>query len=543
MNDPVWYNCYEEGVPKRIEIENISLYEMFERSAKNFGQRPAIVFGGKTWTYTDMERDVDRLAKALIRLGVKPKDRISINMPNSATWMISFFAIMKVGAIVVQTNPLYVEGELKALMNDSGAIGMITVAPLYPRVQGIRQETSLKWVLVEGLKAMGLDEGEGTCDFHGCLNDDSEVEWSKPVIDPQTDIAVLQYTGGTTGTSKGAMLSHSNLYANAYQIWEWIKGSPGQEKSLCVIPLLHIYALSVCMNTSILGGSAVIPVPKFDADLILKLINDEKPTLYPGTPTMYVALINHPKLKEHDVSSIRACVSGSAPLPVEVALRFGELTGGKLVEGYGLSEASPVTHINPFPSARVGSIGTPVSNTQAKIVDIELGDKELPVGEVGELAVKGPQVMLGYWQRENETRAVLRDGWLYTGDLARMDEDGYFYVVDRKKDMIITGGYNVYPREIEEALYAHPAVREAICAGVPDSYWGEKVKAYVVLREEQQVTEEELLSFLKKELASYKVPKQIEIRDNLPKTAVGKVLRRFLVEEEKQKLEEHAQEA
>lgn len=543
MKDPVWYNYYEAGVQKTIGIEDISLYEMFERSVKNFADRPAIVFGGKTWTYADMDQDVDRLAKVLIRLGVKPKDRISINMPNSATWMISFFAIMKVGAIVVQTNPLYVENELKALMNDSEAIGMITVAPLYPRVQSIRLDTSLKWALVEGLKVMGMAEGEGTFDLHACLDDDAGFKWTKPNINPKTDIAVLQYTGGTTGTSKGAMLSHTNLYANARQIWEWIKGNPGQERSLCVIPFFHIYALSVCMNTSILGGSAVIPVPKFDADLILKLVNDEKPTLYPGTPTMYVALINHPKIKEYDVSSIRACVSGSAPLPVEVALRFGELTGGKLVEGYGLSEASPVTHINPFCSSRVGSIGTPVSNTQAKIVDFETGENELSVGEVGELAVKGPQVMLGYWQKENETKAILRDGWLYTGDLGRMDEEGYFYIVDRKKDMIITGGYNVYPREIEEALYAHPSIREAICAGVPDSYWGEKVKAYVVLKEAQQVTEDDLLDFLQKELASYKVPKQIEIRDNLPKTAVGKVLRRFLVEEEKQRLKEQAKEA
>lgn len=543
MSNPAWYACYEEGVRKTFDIEEMSLYEMFERSVKNYGDKPAIIYGGKTWTYKEMEQDVDRLAKALVRLGVQPKDRISINMPNSATWVISFFALMKVGAIVVQTNPLYMENELKYLMNDSGAIGMITVAPLYPKVQNIRGETSLKWVLVEGLKAMGMAEETGTYDLHVAVSDDSAVELPKPVVDPKKDIAVLQYTGGTTGTSKGAMLSHYNLYSNAYQVWEWIKGRPGEERSLCAIPLFHIYALSVCMNTSIFGGCAIVPVPKFDADLILKLINDVKPTLYPGTPTMYVALINHPKIKEYDVSSIRACVSGSAPLPVEVALRFEELTGGKLVEGYGLSEASPVTHINPLCAARVGAIGTPVSNTEAKIVDIETGEKELPVGEIGELAVKGPQVMLGYWQKENETRAVLRDGWLYTGDLAKMDENGYFYIVDRKKDMIITGGYNVYPREIEEALYGHPAIREAICAGVPDSYWGEKVKAYVVLKENLQVTQDDLLAYLKKELASYKVPKEIEIRESLPKTAVGKVLRRFLVEEEKQRLQKEAKEA
>lgn len=536
MKESRWFKVYEEGVGKTIEIEDVCLYDMFANSVKNFPDNPAIIFGGKTWTYAQMNQEVDQVANALLNLGVKPKDRISINGPNSASWIISFFAIMKVGGIVVQTNPLYVENELKALMNDSGAIGMITVGPLYPRVQTIRGETPLKWVLVEGLKAMGMAEDEGTFDFHAYVQDAKEVEWTKPEVSPKTDVAVLQYTGGTTGLPKGAQLTHTNLYANARQIAEWVKAEPGKERTLCVIPLFHIYALSVGLTSTMLAGGAIIPVPKFDADMILQIINDTKPTLYPGTPTMYVALINHPKLKEFDVSSIRACVSGSAPLPVEVALRFGELTGGKLVEGYGLSEASPVTHINPFDKPRVGSIGIPVSNTEAKIVDVETGEKELPPGEVGELVVKGPQVMLGYWQKENETKAVLRDGWLYTGDLARMDEDGFFYVVDRKKDMIISGGYNVYPRDIEEVLYAHPAVKEAVCAGIPDSYWGEMVKAYVVLREEQSATEEELIEYMKTKLASYKVPKQVEIRNELPKTAVGKILRRFLVEEEKEKL-------
>ncbi|NMA69294.1 MAG: long-chain fatty acid--CoA ligase [Desulfitobacterium sp.] len=536
MKESSWFKFYEEGVRKTFEIDDVSLYDMFANSVKNFPDNPAIIFGGKTWTYAQMNQEVDQLANALLGLGVKPKDRISINGPNSANWIISFFAIMKVGAIVVQTNPLYVENELKALLNDSGAIGMITVGPLYPRVQAIRGETSLKWVLVEGLKAMGMAEDEGTLDFHACVKDAKEVEWTKPEISPQKDVAVLQYTGGTTGLPKGAQLTHSNLYANALQVVEWTKAEPGKERSLCVIPLFHIYALSVCLTSTMLAGGAIIPVPKFDADLILQLINDAKPTQYPGTPTMYVALVNHPKIKEYDVSSIKSCVSGSAPLPVEVAIRFGELTGGKLVEGYGLSEASPVTHINPMGNARVGSIGIPVSNTEAKIVDIETGEKELSPGEVGELAVKGPQVMLGYWQKENETRAVLRDGWLYTGDLAHMDEDGFFYIVDRKKDMIISGGYNVYPRDIEEVLYAHPAVMEAVCAGIPDSYWGEMVKAYVVLREGQNASEEELIEYMKTKLASYKVPKQVEIRSELPKTAEGKVLRRFLIEEEKAKL-------
>lgn len=279
----------------------------------------------------------------------------------------------------------------------------------------------------------------------------------------------------------------------------------------------------------------MVILPKFDIDAVLQHINDYAPTIFPGAPTMYVAVINHPRVKEYNVSSIKVCISGSAPLPVEVANRFGELTGGRLVEAYGLSEASPATHLNPVYHARVGSIGVPGPNTDAKIVDLLTGQNTLAPGEIGELAVSGDQVMREYWQKPSETRVVLRDGWLYTGDIARMDEDGFFYIVDRKKDMILSGGYNVYPRDIEESLYEHSAVKEAVCAGIPDPYWGEIVKAYVVLKEDSQVTEAELVTFLKQKLAAYKVPKKIEIRESLPRTAVGKVLRRFLIEEELQK--------
>jgi long-chain acyl-CoA synthetase len=280
----------------------------------------------------------------------------------------------------------------------------------------------------------------------------------------------------------------------------------------------------------------MIILPRFDIDAVLQHINDYEPTFFPGAPTMYVAVINHPRIKEYKVSSIRCCLSGSAPLPKEVAIRFEELTGGRLVEAYGLSEASPATHLNPIFNSRVGSIGVPAPNTDAKIMDLETGQKELPAGEIGELVVKGDQVMSGYWQKPEETAAVLQDGWLYTGDIAYKDEDGFFYIVDRKKDMIISGGYNVYPRDVEEVLYTHPAVREAVCAGIANPYWGEMVKAYIVTKEGSNVTEEEILNYCQDKLATFKIPKQIEFRESLPKTAVGKVLRRYLVDEERERM-------
>lgn len=535
-----WFQHYEPSVKRSLEIPEMNLMEMFKKTERKFPDNPALIFAGKTTTYSEMNILVERLAKALVQRGVQKGDRISIFMPNSDNWVISFFAILRVGAVVVQTNTLYVENELKTLLQDSGAIGVVSIPQLLPRIAPIQAEVGLKLIALDGLSKFsgleGLADDPVFMDLEKVFGDTSldEVE-SPPMEAKSSELAVLQYTGGTTGVSKGVMLTHCNLVANAMQAWEWIVGREGEERVLTVLPLFHIYALTACMNLAILSGGAMVILPKFDIDAVLQHINDYEPTFFPGAPTMYVAVVNHPRIKEYKVSSIRCCLSGSAPLPKEVALRFGELTGGRLVEAYGLSEASPATHLNPIYHARVGSIGVPAPNTDSKIMDLETGEKELQPGEIGELVVKGDQVMIGYWQRPEETSAVLKDGWLYTGDIAYRDEDGFFYIVDRKKDMIITGGLNVYPRDVEEVLYTHPAVREAVCAGIENPYWGEMVKAYIVLKEGLSVTEKELLFYCQSKLAAFKLPKMIEFREELPKTAVGKVLRRFLVEEERQK--------
>lgn len=537
MREKPWLSSYEPGVRSTLEIPNITLLEMFKQTVERFSERPALLFQGRSWSYREMDEAVERLARAFSYYGVKSGDRISIYMPNSALWVISFYACMRLGAVVVQTNPMYVESELKAQLNDAGATGIITIPPLIRRVLAIQAETNLQMIAIDPLINLEIPSSEELLNLNTLLSDSSmdSIDLPLPNIPADTGIAVLQYTGGTTGTSKGVVLTHRNLLANALQINEWLQGEEGQERILTALPLFHIYALSACMNLAMISGGAMVILPKFDIDAVLQHINDYAPTIFPGAPTMYVAVINHPRVKEYNVSSIKVCISGSAPLPVEVANRFGELTGGRLVEAYGLSEASPATHLNPVYHARVGSIGVPGPNTDAKIVDLLTGQNTLAPGEIGELAVSGDQVMREYWQKPSETRVVLRDGWLYTGDIARMDEDGFFYIVDRKKDMILSGGYNVYPRDIEESLYEHSAVKEAVCAGIPDPYWGEIVKAYVVLKEDSQVTEAELVTFLKQKLAAYKVPKKIEIRESLPRTAVGKVLRRFLIEEELQK--------
>lgn len=356
-------------------------------------------------------------------------------------------------------------------------------------------------------------------------------------IDPIEEVALLQYTGGTTGFPKAAMLTHRNLIANTLMCAHWMyRCQKGEEAILGVLPFFHVYGMTTIMNLSVMQAYKMILLPKFDVETVLKTIEKQKPTLFPGAPTMYIALLNHPNLSKYDLSSIKVCISGSAPLPVEVQEKFEKITGGKLIEGYGLTEASPVTHSNfLWDGERIkGSIGVPWPDTDAKIISLETG-QEANVNEIGELVVRGPQVMKGYWNQPFETDSVLRDDWLYTGDMGYMDEKGYFFIVDRKKDMIIASGYNIYPREVEEVLYEHPKVQEAVVVGVPHEYRGETVKAFIVLKEGEQCTEEELDEFMRNRLAAYKVPRIYEFRKELPKTAVGKILRRVLIEEENKK--------
>jgi long-chain acyl-CoA synthetase len=455
----------------------------------------------------------------------------------------------------VQTNPMYTERELVELVNDSGAETMVTLDRFYPKAAVVRAKTGLKRIILtsagdflppvkrilyplkERLEGKHVRlRGKNFYRFRELLRRYRGRRPPEVEINPEEDIALLQYTGGTTGVPKGAMLTHKNLLANALQARAWfLQAEEGRERVLAVLPFFHVYGMTVVMNLAVALSSTLILLPRFRIDEVLEAINKYQPTIFPGAPTMYVAFNTHPQIQRYEVGSIKECISGSAPLPVEVKKRFEELTGGRLVEGYGLSEASPVTHSNPLDGRDIpGSIGLPFPDTEATIVDPVTGE-ELGVGQVGELVIRGPQVMKGYWNKPEETSQALKGGWLHTGDIAKMDEQGYFYIVDRAKDMIIASGYNVYPREVEEVLYQHPQVAEVAVIGVPDPYRGETVKAFIVPRAGEELSEEEITRFCRERLAAYKVPRLIEFRDSLPKSAVGKVLKRELRQEGLQK--------
>lgn len=533
-----WLKKYPEGVRPNLEYPNMTMPDFLEKSARGFPDNKAIIFAGVEITYQVLAGMVAKFATALSNLGVKKGDRVALMAPNCPHYVVGYYAIQKLGAIVVQVNPMYVERELEHILSDSGAEVIIVYDALYPVVKRVRPVSPLKKVIV-----FSLGQPAGTAD-EDCLLAEKLLQDSPPLPpnvehDVVNDVAVLQYTGGTTGVSKGAMLTHRNIVANAMQMMEWDSNCEyGQEVVLSVLPFFHSYGMTCSLNFPVMNASTMVVLPKFDLQQAMEAIKKYSPTVFPGVPTMYIAINNFPNARDYGVESIKTCISGSAPLPVEVSNKFEELTGGHLVEGYGLSESSPITHCNPLKGERrVGSIGLPFPDTEARIVDVETGEKELPPGETGELIVKGPQVMKGYWNMPGETKQALRNGWLYTGDIGKMDEDGYFYIVDRKKDMVVAGGFNIYPREIEEVLFEHPKVREAVVVGVPDPYRGETVKAYVVLKEGESCGEEEIIDYCRDKLAKYKLPRLVEFRDELPKTIVGKVLRRMLREEEMKKLE------
>lgn len=551
-----WLKFYEPGVPASIPYPDIPLHQNLTDAARDYPQNPATIFFDATLTYQELDALANRFAAGLQRLGVKKGDRVAIYLPNCPQFAIAYYGALRAGAIVVSCNPLYVARELEHQLNDSGSETIVALSKLYPVVKAIRDRTPLKRVIVASIKeyfppilrllfTLFKEKKEGHVVD---TSKDADTFWFQdflrtaparpdPVqVEPQ-DSACLLYTGGTTGVPKAAELSHRNLVANALQCAVWCSGRRGQERFLAALPLFHSYGMTTCMNAGIQMASPIILLPQFKLKDVLDAINKHRPTIFPGVPTMYVAINNFPDIADYNLRSIRACISGAAGLPVEVQQKFQQLTGGRLVEGYGLSEASPVTHGNPvFGDCRIGTIGVPFPDTDAKIVDLDTGTQELPPGEAGELIIRGPQVMKGYWNRPDETALVLREGWLYTGDIARRDADGYFQIVDRKKDMIIAGGFNIYPRDVEEVLYQHPKIKEAVVAGVPDEYLGEIVKAYIVLKEGETATEQEIIEFCRQNLAKYKVPRVVEFRKELPKTMVGKILRRVLVEEERAKL-------
>lgn len=553
-----WLKHYEPTVPPHLTYPEYPLHVNLEESARKHPDAVATIFHDAKLTYAELNSLADKLAAALQNLGVQKGDRVAIYIANTPQYVISYYGALKAGAIVVPINTLYAPREVQYQVNNSGAETIIVMSNFYKAVKSIRTNTGLKRVIVTSVKeylpplirllfTLFKEKKEG---HYVDISGDADTYWFQDLIQkaphkPQKvevspdDVACLLYTGGTTGVPKGAELTHRNLTANVVQCKHWITdATEGQEAVLVALPLFHSYGMTTCMNFGIQQAATLVLIPNpRDIPDILKNIDKHKPTLFPGVPTMYVALNNHPDTPKYNLRSIRACISGAAGLPVEVQTKFQELTGARLVEGYGLTEASPVTHANPiYGENRIGTIGLPWPDTDARIVDLETGEKDMPPGEIGELVVKGPQVMRGYWNMPEETANQLRNGWLYTGDIAKMDADGYFSIVDRKKDMIIAGGFNIYPREVEEVLYEHPKVKEAVVAGIPDPYRGETVKAYIVLKEGETATAEEIIEYCKGKMAKFKVPTLVEFRTELPKTMVGKILRRILVEEEKAKL-------
>ena len=561
--EKIWLKSYDPGVAHSMNYPNHTLQQLLDESVERYPDNTAITFPGafndeSMMSYKELDRASNKLANALVDMGIKKGDRVALLMPNCPQFVISYYAVLRAGGIVVATNPLYSAREMEFQFNDCGAETVIVLSLFYKTVMGIKDRTNLKNVVVTNIKEylpeqsrkafiafVERQEGhyvrvpkvQNIYKFQDLLRRFS----SKPPAvetDPD-DVAMFQYTGGTTGLSKAAVATHRNVVANVYMMRAWsmpIGLNQGQEVVMGVMPLFHIYGMVTVLHFSVLTGSAMVLLPRFETEKVLNAINRYKPAFFPGVPTMYVAINNFPEVKKYDLRSIKACVSGAAPLPVEVQQEFEKLTGGKLVEGFGLSEAPVVVTANPLVGLRkIGSIGVPVPDVEARIMDAEIGDKEMPLGEVGELVISGPQVMKGYWNRPEETEMVLHNGWLYTGDLARMDEDGFFFIVDRKKDMIIAGGFNIYPRDVEEVLYEHPKVKEAVCYGVPDPYRGQTVKVAIVLKEGESATEEEIIEFCRSRLARYKIPKLIEFRDSLPKSLIGKVLRRVLMEEDEKK--------
>ena len=532
-----WLDHYDYWVPHHANYPRRPLYEILRRAAAEGRDLPATTFLGKDLTFGEIKQSVDRLATALAKRGIVKGDRVGIMLPNCPQYVIGVFAVLRLGAIVVNINPAYAPPEIEHLVGDSGIRMLLTLDRLAAGALALFSKTALETVVITSLAEFSRDASPpgaiaNTTPLADLLAETTAIDLPRVDIDPDEDIAVLQYTGGTTGVPKAAMLTHRNIFANTIQteLWHHRSTERGRDRFLLVIPYFHIYGLTVGMMRGLWQGARQILIPKYDVEAVLAALRDYQPTYFPAVPTIFVSLLNHPRLHEFNLDRVCTYNSGSAPLPIEVLEKFERVVNVPLNQGYGLSEASPVTHSTPHLARRKpASIGLPMPDTDMKIVDLETGTRELPLGDEGELCVSGPQIMKGYWQRPDETAIALRTDekgvvWLYTGDVARIDNDGFTFIVQRKKDMIIVDGYNVYPSEVEGALYAHPAVMEAAAIGVPHAYHGEVVKAVVVLKPGQAVTPEELKSHCGGRLAEFKRPRTIEIRDSLPKSTVGKVL-------------------
>jgi long-chain acyl-CoA synthetase len=542
MTDRPWLRHYDYWVPHHMTYPERPLHEILDSAVVDVPERPATAFLGATLTFAEIKQRSDRLAAALERFAIAKGDRVGIMLPNCPQYVIAAFAILRRGAIVVNINPTYTARELLAVAVDSGIRLLITLDALAPLALGVQAQTSIAAIVVTSLgeyssQAAAAPSVSGTTGLADLIASAAPKVVRVPI--DASDIAVLQYTGGTTGTPKGAMLTHANIFANVVQTEAFMYRTKtrGDARYLLVIPYFHIYAFTVGMMMGVWNGALQVLIPKYEPEQVLTAIRDFRPTYFPAVPTVFVSLLNHPRAGEFHLEGVRTFNSGGAPCPPEVIEQWERTFGRPLAEGYGLSETSPVTHTTPqLAKRKVGSIGLPLPDTDIKVVDIESGTRDLGPGEAGELCISGPQVMKGYWNRPDETAQALRihaDGrcWFHTGDVAQIDEDGYTTIVQRKKDMIIVDGFNVYPSEVESVLYLHPAVKLAAVIGVPDRYHGETVKACVVLKEHAAATADELIACCANGLAPYKVPKQVEIRGSLPMSAVGKILYRVLREE------------
>jgi long-chain acyl-CoA synthetase len=561
-----WLASYPKDVPSSVEpLPEASVFSMLQRSAGRHPDKPAIAWFGRHLSYRELLREVERFSAVLAGLGVKKGERVGLILPNSPPFVIAYYATVRLGAIVVGNNPLYTPPELEHQLKDAGVGVVVVLDQLYPLLAAVRRGTGVGQVVATKLtdymkfplKQLAPIKLSRDAKREGKpwppVPSGAPVKWWSDLmkaagpapppadVDTRSEPAGFIYTGGTTGLSKGAMLSHHNIVSNCIQSAAWFSDlRDGEDAIMCVLPFFHCYGMTVGMNLGIYRAAKLILVPRFELHMVLKEVQKEKPTLFPGVPRLYIALNEAEESRKYDLRSIKACLSGAAPLPPAVAEKFAEISGGaRLVEGYGLTETSPVTHANPIDGrARPGSIGLPIPDTDCKVVDLDDPDRVVPTGERGELAIRGPQVMMGYWNRPEETSLAIRNGWFYTGDVAIMDEDGFFSIVDRIKEMILVSGFNVYPTEIEKVLFRHPKILKVSVVGVPDDVTGEAVKAFVVLRPGETATVEEIAAWARDPangLSGYRVPKKIELRESLPETLVGKVLRRVLLEEERQR--------
>jgi long-chain acyl-CoA synthetase len=545
--EKVWLKSYAKGVPAEVSFEKVTLAEALARSAVRFPDNPALFFQGTTVTFKQLDEMVSRFASALVALGLKPGDRVATLLPNIVQMVVATYGAFRAGAIVVTNNPLYTDRELEHQFKDSGSKFLVSLDLLMPRMINLRNKTGITKLISCHIRdylpfplkqlfpfvkkgmhrktpaAADVYEFTDLLKQHGPLTEPYRNQWD--------DTACLLYTGGTTGVSKGVQLTHGNLSSNVQQINAWFPDFvSGKEIVVGCLPFFHSFGLTTAMNTALFYGYGNVLIPKPEPQSILEAIQKYKATFIPAVPTLYNGMINFPGLKKYDLTSLTGCFSGGAPLPMETIKNFEKLTGTQICEGYGLTETSPVTHTNPYGAkTKPGTIGLPIPNTEAKLVDVDDYSKEITESNTpGELCVKGPQIMGGYINRPDETAMTLKDGWLLTGDIATIDEEGYFTIVDRKKDMIISGGFNIYPRDVDEVLFSYPKVLEACVIGTPDEYSGERIKAFVVLKPGETSTEVEIIDYCKQNLAKYKVPKYVEFVDELPKSAIGKILRKEL---------------